>query len=127
MDITELLLNQAAPGGHAGKSAEAGRFRGGADIDLADERCKKVARDFESVFIHEILKSMEETIPDSDTADQSSKQVKSMYWSHMAQAIADKGGLGFWKDIYEAMGPASQETAGQQHNQAVRQILDKSV
>jgi len=127
MDITELLLNQAVAGGHTGKSAEAGGLRNGADIDFADEKRKKVATDFESVFIHEILKQMEETIPDSDTADQSSKQVKSMYWSHMAQAIADEGGLGFWKEIYGAMGPAGQEAAGQQHNQAVRQILDKSV
>jgi len=127
MDISELLLNQAAAGGQVGKVAEAGGLRAGADIDVADERRKKVARDFESVFIHEILKRMGDTIPASDMADQSSKQIKSMYWSYMAQAIADRGGFGLWKNIYEAMLATGSEAAGQQENQAVRQIVDKSV
>jgi len=127
MDISELLVNQAAAGGQAGKTAEACGLQAGADIDASDERRKKVARDFESVFIHEILKRMGDTIPGSDMADQSSKQIKSIYWSHMAQAIADEGGFGLWKNIYEAMGPAGSEAAGRQQNQAVRQILDKSV
>jgi len=124
MDISELLLNQAAADPAVGKSAGPGA---GVDIDVADERRKKVARDFESVFIHEILKRMEDTIPASDMEDQSSKQIKSMYWSYMAQAIADRGGFGLWKNIYEAMGATGSEAAGQQQNQAVRQILDKSV
>ena len=129
MDISELLLNQAAAGGQVGKVAEAGGLRAGADadIDVADERRKKVAKDFESVFIHEILKRMEDTIPASDMADQSSKQIKSMYWSYMAQAIADRGGFGLWKNIYEAMVATGSEAGGEQENQAVRQILDKSV
>lgn len=129
MDISELLLNQAAAGGQVGKVAEAGGLRAGADadIDVADERRKKIARDFESVFIHEILKRMEDTIPASDMADQSSKQIKSMYWSYMAQAIGDRGGFGLWKNIYEAMVATGSEAGGQQQNQAVRQILDKSV
>ena len=127
MDISELLLNQAAAGGQVGKVAEAGRLRAGADIDVEDERRKKVAKDFESVFIHEILKRMEDTIPTSDMADQSSKQIKSMYWSYMAQAIADRGGFGLWKNIYEAMVATGSEAGGQQQNQAVRQILDRSV
>lgn len=127
MDISELLLNQAAADGQVGKVAEAGRFRAGADIDVEDERRKKVARDFESVFIHEILKRMEDTIPKSDMADQSSEQIKSMYWSYMAQAIADRGGFGLWKNIYEVMVAAGSEAGGQQQNQGVRQILDRSV
>jgi len=124
MDISELLVNQAATDPAVGKSAG---LRAGVDIDVADERRKKVARDFESLFIHEILKRMEDTIPVSDMADQSSKQIKSMYWSYMAQAIADRGGFGLWKNIYEAMRATGSEAAGQQQNQAVRQILDKSV
>ena len=127
MDISELLLNQAAAAGAAGPKAEEAGFRHEADTDLADEKRKKVATDFESVFVHELLKSMAETIPDSDTADQSSRQIKSMYWSYMAQAVADKGGLGFWKDIYDSMAPVGSEAARVQSNQDVRHILDKSV
>ena len=127
MDISELLLNQGVAGVQVGKVAERGGLGAGADIDVADEKLKKVARDFESVFIHELLKRMEDTIPESELEDQSSKQIKGMYWSYMAEAIADRGGFGLWKHIYDAMGATGSEAAGQQDSQAVRQILDKSV
>ena len=127
MDISELLLNQGVAGVQVGKVAEPRGLGAGADIDVEDEKRKKVAKDFESVFIHELLKRMEDTIPESDLEDQSSKQIKGMYWSYMAQAIADRGGFGLWKNIYDAMGATGSGAAGQQDSQAVRQILDKSV
>jgi Rod binding domain-containing protein len=124
MDISELLLNQGVAGVQVGKVAKASGLGAGADIDVEDEKLKKVARDFESVFIHELLKRMEDTIPESDMEDQSSKQIKGMYWSYMAQAIADRGGFGLWKNIYDAMGATGSEAAD---SQAVQPILDKSV
>ncbi len=127
MDISELLLNQDIAGVGVGKVAELRGFAAGADIDVEDERLKKASKDFESVFIHELLKRMEDTIPDSDTEDQTSKQIKGMYWSYMAEAIADRGGFGLWKNIYEAMRSTGSGAAGQQDGQAVRPILDKSV
>ena len=127
MDISELLMNQGVAGVEVGKVANLGGLGGGADINVEDERLKKAAKDFESVFIHELLKRMEDTIPESDTEDQTSKQIKGMYWSYMAQAIADRGGFGLWKNIYDAMGATGSEAAGQQDSQAVQPILDKSV
>lgn len=127
MDISELLLNQGVTGLGVGKVAKPGGLGAGADIDVEDEKLKKVARDFESVFIHELLKRMEDTIPESEMEDQSSKQIKGMYWSYMAQAIADRGGFGLWKNIYDSMVATGSEAAGQQDSQAVQQILDKSV
>ena len=72
-------------------------------IDSEDERRKQAARDFESIFLHQLFSVMQQTIPESDMEDSSSGQIKSMYWSFMAQAVADQGGLGLWKQVYEQM------------------------
>lgn len=73
------------------------------EINFEAEKEKKVARDFESIFIHQLLNTMKETIPESDLEDSSSKQVKSMFYSFLAQEVSDKGGLGLWQDIYRQM------------------------
>jgi len=72
-------------------------------VDLEDMQRRKVARDFESIFIRQIIDRMKDTIPKSDLADSSSQQIQSMYWSFLGDAIADKGGFGLWKQIYEQM------------------------
>ena len=43
--------------------------RQGEQIDLEDAERKKVAKDFESIFIHQIMKEMKNTIPESDLED----------------------------------------------------------
>jgi Rod binding domain-containing protein len=123
MDISELLGNQGVAGGQIGKMTGASRLGGGGEIDFDDERRKKVAKDFESVFLHELLKKMEDTIPDSGMGGEMTKQTKGMYWFYMAQDIADKGGFGLWKDIYENM-PG---TVSKQLDQSAHQIQEKIV
>ena len=123
MDISELLVNQGIGGGQIGNTAGVSRLRGGGGIDFEDERRKKVAKDFEAVFLKELLKKMEDTIPDSGMEGETTKQIKSMYWSYMAQDIADKGGFGLWKNIYENM-PGS---GSKQPDQSAHQIQEKSV
>ena len=102
MDGIELNLNTPAmldmtnvtpPGMRTGDTA----------LDLEDEQKKKVAKDFESIFIHQLMDVMKDTIPESDMEDGASKQIKSMYWSFMAQAVADGGGMGMWENIYDQM------------------------
>ncbi len=80
-------------------------------VDIEDMHRRKVARDFESIFIHQIIDKMKETIPESDLADSSSEQIQSMYWSFLGDAIAEKGGFGLWKQIYEQMPKSSQAAA----------------
>jgi Rod binding domain-containing protein len=80
-------------------------------FDIEDIHRRKVARDFESIFIRQIIDRMKETIPESDLADSSSEQIQSMYWSFLGDAIADKGGFGLWKQIYEQMPKNSQAAA----------------
>jgi Rod binding domain-containing protein len=72
-------------------------------IDVDSEDRKQVARDFESILIHQLLSTMKDTIPESDLEDSSSGQIKGMYWSFMSQAVSDQGGMGLWKGIYESM------------------------
>ena len=80
-------------------------------VDIEDMHRRKVARDFESIFIRQIIDKMKETIPKSDLADSSSEQIQSMYWSFLGDAIAEKGGFGLWKQIYEHMPKSSQAAA----------------
>ena len=96
-------------------------------VDLEDEERKKVARDFESIFIHQIMKEMKNTIPESDLEDSSSKEIKSMYWSFMAQAVAERGGFGLWEHIYEQM-PKGSETVSDDASSENNSVgLDNSI
>ncbi len=97
-------------------------------VNLEEERQMQVAKDFESIFVHQLLDVMKNTIPESDMEDGASKQIKSMYWSFMAEAVSDGGGMGMWEQIYEQMpkgslAKAAQETQPQQSSHS----LDESI
>lgn len=103
MDIGKLLLDRPAmtmdtemPGKLPSRIEEGG-------FDFEDEQRKKVARDFEGIFIHQLMDKMKETIPESDMEDSSSKEIKNMYWSFLADAVTAKGGFGLWENIYATM------------------------
>jgi Rod binding domain-containing protein len=81
-----------------------------ADGTIQQEKLKKVARDFESVFVHQVMSVMKDTVPDDDQEDSSSEQIQGMYWSFMAQAVGEEGGIGMWKDLYSMM--SRQQKAG---------------
>ncbi len=82
----------------------------GAAGTAQQEKLQKVARDFESVFLHQVMSVMKDSIPDDDWEDSSSEQIQGMYWSFLAQAVGEQGGLGLWKDLYSMM--AQQQKAG---------------
>ncbi len=122
MDIGKLLLDRPAmatdlemPGKLPGRIEEVG-------IDFDDEQRKKVAKDFEGIFVRQLMDKMKDTIPESDMEDSSSKEIKSMYWSFLGDAVTAKGGLGLWENIYATMrqsagldpvaNPAAQVQAG---------------
>lgn len=91
MDITEISSNQRVLN------------RGNGEVDFEDERLRKVARDFEGLFVRQILERMKDTIPESEDEDSSTEQVKGMYWSFLSDAVAEMGGFGLWEQIYESM------------------------
>jgi len=62
----------------------------------------QAAKDFESVLIHQLMQEMSRTIPDSElTGSGASKQMQGIFWSFLAEEVADSGGLGLWRDIQQ--------------------------
>ncbi len=109
MSIDNLSLNQPVIGGGIKNIGEMLQSEG---IDMEDEKRKEVARNFEGIFLHQILDKMKDTIPESDLEDSSSKQIKGMYWSFMRDALAEQGGFGLWEKIYEQMPGAKTQSTG---------------
>jgi Rod binding domain-containing protein len=79
---------------------------GATDLDAiknaSDEKKKQLAKDFESILLtrmfDEVRKSIEDSGFDEDVA---ADQVHGMFWSYMAQDVANKGGFGLWQDLYQ--------------------------
>lgn len=81
------------------------------EINFEDEHNKEIAREFEGIFIRQLLERMQQTIPDDEEEDSSTKQIKSMFWSFLGDSIAENGGLGLWENVYESM-PKSGSAGG---------------
>lgn len=99
-----------------GVSGEAGRKL---------EQLEAAAKNFEGIFVQQILKQMQETIENAsfDPDDNAGKQVHSMYTTFMADAISQQGGFGMWEQIYDQL----VQTEGLQHEAAAqRSQLDES-
>ena len=95
-------------------------------VDAADAQRRQVAHDFESVLLSQLFQVMRSSIPESDLEDNSSEQIKSMYWSFLAQAVADEGGIGLWKTIYEQM-PKDGVTGGAESDGTNQNVLDERI
>ena len=67
-------------------------------------KIEKAAKGFEAVFLNKVFEGMERTIPKSGLLESGiTKQVQGMFWYYLAQDMADKGGIGMWKDIQRQM------------------------
>ena len=65
------------------------------------EQAGKVARDFESILLYRLLEEMKKTIPRSGLLDSGmTRQVEGTFWFYLAQEVAERGGIGLWKDLY---------------------------
>ena len=117
MDISEVMFSQGA------LEAPEVLKEGSSSSAFEQEHRKKIARDFESIFIRQLLDTMKETIPESDLEDSSSKQVESIYWSFLGDAVAEQGGFGLWEKIYESMN----DYDGIEQGQANTTKLDESI
>jgi len=109
MDSTKLILTgavsppvplahlSATPLYEAVAKADPSKVEG-----FSEERKKQIAKDFESVLLNKLLDEMKNTIGGWDgDEDGASEQVQGIFWLHLARHIADNGGLGMWKDIYQ--------------------------
>jgi Rod binding domain-containing protein len=80
----------------AGTAAAAGKVSG--------EKTEKLAKDFESVFVYQLLTEMNKTIGEWGLEkEQTSEQVQSLFSMYMSQYISDNGGVGLWKDIKKSL------------------------
>jgi Rod binding domain-containing protein len=69
-----------------------------------DQKLQKVAKDFESVLVTQVLNEMKDTIPDSELLeDDASKQMDSLFWMSLAGDVSKKGGFGIWQQLYKQM------------------------
>lgn len=87
---------------------------------LNETEKQKAAKKFESVLLEKMLDSMQKTVTDWD-GDKSpaSRQINSLFTTYLARDMADKGGLGLWKDICRFY--------GDRQNQNNNNSLDESV
>ncbi len=99
MDITELLLHRPAVSPDQGAPARHAIYAEARDA----EQLRDAARQFETVLLHQIVKQMSETVnyTSLDEDDDTGQQIQGMYWTFMAEAMGEQGGLGFWKTIYD--------------------------
>ena len=89
--------------------------------DLSDDRKVQVAKDFESLFLGRLLEEMKKTIGDwGFEKDGASKQIQGIFWLYLARDVADKGGLGLWKQIHQLMTESEQaDVAGESLDKGV--------
>ena len=70
--------------------------------NASDAKKRQLAKDFESVFLTKVFEEVRKSIEDSGFDDDvAADQVHSMFWSYLAQDVANKGGFGLWQDLYQ--------------------------
>ncbi len=73
-------------------------------------KAEKTAKDFESILLYRLIEEMRRTIPKSGLLETgASGQMESLFWFYLAQEVAEKGGVGLWKDLSRTIGLAGQK------------------
>ena len=82
--------------------------------NVSEEKKKQIAKDFESVLLNKMLDQMKNTIGNwGFEKDGPSNQVQGIFWMFLSRDIANNGGIGLWKDIYQFLSNAEKaNTAG---------------
>ncbi len=108
MDGSEITLNTSAVLSNAqGQSSVAGLTANAGSVQSSDatsstgKKTEQAAKDFESVLLTKVLEGMENTVSQfsADDKEAGSEQVKGLFTLFLARDMADKGGLGLWKDL----------------------------
>ena len=70
--------------------------------DMSDLKKKELAKDFESLLLTRLFSEVKASISASSfDEDSGSDQIHGMFWSFLAEDVADKGGFGLWQDLYQ--------------------------
>jgi Rod binding domain-containing protein len=102
MDITELQLK------HAINPLDVTETQLSPDLTNSaqqHDQLKAAAKNFEGIFIKQIIKQMQETIENAsfDPDDNANQQVHGMYCTFLGDMLSQRGGFGLWENIYEQM------------------------
>jgi Rod binding domain-containing protein len=82
---------------------------------ISEKKKEQVAKDFESVLLTKLLDEMKNSIVEWGLdKDATSKQIQGIFWLYLARDIANNGGLGLWKDIYQFLTNAEHANTAQQ-------------
>jgi len=118
MDVTQLILDKTPQTPSFLPNIDGARIQKLAENSapekterLSNGRKEKLAKDFEGVLLAKLFDQMKETVGDwGFEKDGAAKQIQGMFWSMLAGDVANKGGFGMWKDIYEFLKQAEQST-----------------
>ena len=100
MDSAKLVLTEAvSPPAFLEKLSK---------VDITSEQQEKQLvkelKNFESVFINKLLDEMKNTVGNwGFEKDGTSGQVNGIFYLYLARDIANKGGLGLWKQMYRSL------------------------
>ena len=104
MDSTKLILTESVSPPNMLEHLDQSRLK-----NISDEKKKQVAKDFESVLLNKLLDEMKNSIVDWGLdKDAASKQTEGIFWLYLGRNIANNGGIGLWKDIYQFLSNAEQ-------------------
>ncbi len=110
MDSTKLILTEPVSPPTMLEHLDKSRLK-----NISEEKKKQVAKDFESVLLNKVLDQMKNSIVDwGIEKDAASKQTQGIFWLYLGRDIANNGGLGLWKDIYQFLSNAEQTNSVQQ-------------
>ena len=99
MDGGEIILSEQIASSMPVKQLKKAELDG-----VSEERKKQVAKDFESLLLNNLLNEMKNTIGDwGFEKDGTSAQVQGIFWHYLARDVANNGGIGIWKEIYQTL------------------------
>ena len=97
MDSSKLVLTEAVLPPSPLAKLECVKMEG-----FSEEKKEQIAKDFESVLVSRLLNEMKGAIGEwGFEEDGVSAQVEGMFWLYLAGEVANNGGFGLWKDIYD--------------------------
>ncbi|MBE3068919.1 MAG: rod-binding protein [Planctomycetes bacterium] len=110
MSEVDMASRLILPGGDPAAGAAA--LQRAARAGAGTEEAAKAAKDFEAILIHRLMEEMRRTIPQSGLLDSgTTDQMEGLFWFHLAQEVADKGGLGLWRELARDIAPAGRPPA----------------
>ena len=112
MDSVKLILTEPVSPPTLLEQLDKSRLK-----NISEEKKKQVAKDFESVLLTKLLDEMKKSIVNwGSEKDGASEQMHGIFWLYLARDIANNGGLGLWKDIYQSLTNAEHANTAQKNS-----------